>query len=124
MLSQQLQKLLIRISSSKNIYKKLTIKYSFTSWIFLKKLQKEGYIRYCETSFSKDRKTFINIYLSSSLKASNLKIISSTKFKTFIKNNEILTVRSKGNLGLIIKNNSALSNIFNKNFGEVLLTIK
>ena len=87
------------------------------------KLQKEGYIRYCEiNSFSKNKKNFIKIHLADSLKTSNLKITSSTRFKTFLKssNNKFF----EQNLGLIIKANSRLSNSNEKHFGQIWLTLK
>lgn len=123
MINQQIQRLLLTLSNKDNANKKIKISYSFVTWIFLKKLQKEGYIRYCEiNSFSKNKKNFIKIHLADSLKTSNLKITSSTRFKTFLKssNNKFF----EQNLGLIIKANSRLSNSNEKHFGQIWLTLK
>ena len=123
MINQQIQRLLLTLSNKDNANKKIKISYSFVTWILLKKLQKEGYIRYCEiNSLSKNKKNFIKIHLGDSLKTSNLKITSSTRFKTFLKssNNKFF----EQNLGLIIKANSRLSNSNEKHFGQIWLTLK
>ena len=123
MINQQIQRLLLTLSNKNNANKKIKINYSFVTWLFLKKLQKEGYVRYCEIdSFSKNQKNFIKVHLAGSLKASNLKITSSTRFKTFLKSSNRKFFEQ--NLGLIIKSNSRLSNSNGKHFGQIWLTLK
>ena len=122
---QHLQKLLLKLSYKNNTNKKILIKYSFFSWLFLKKLQKEGFIRFCvikQTSLNfahQNSKLFIEVRVSKPL--NSLKLLSSTKSKTSIKSYNSFAYQ---NLGLMIKSNSKTYSSFLKDFGEVFLILK
>lgn len=119
---QYLEKLLSKISHKKNTNKRILLKYSFFSWLLLKKLQKEGFIRFCiikqvhSNSIKKSNNVFIGIYIVKPL--NNLKLFSS-KFRSTLKKKE----NFKENLGLNFNCNSNQSFI-TKNFGETFLILK
>jgi hypothetical protein len=102
--------------------KKILVNYSFLSWLFLKKLQKEGFIRYCVIKqiplnfVNKSSKIFIEIRVIKPL--NNLGLFSSIKFRTNLKKYD-----NSQNLGLIFKSNSTQSSLI-KNFGEIFLILK
>ena len=116
------KKLLSKISHKKNTNKKILLKYSFFSWLLVKKLQKEGFIRFCiikqipSNFIKKSSNVFIEIHFVKPL--NSLKLFSS-KFRSTLKKKE----NFKENLGLNFNCNSNQSFI-TKNFGETFLILK
>ena len=119
---QRLQKLLLKLSHKNNKNKKILVNYSFLSWLFLKKLQKEGFIRNCVIKQSplnfenKNSKVLIEISVIKPL--NNLGLMSSINFRTNLKKDN-----NSQNLGLIFNSNSTQSSLI-KSFGEIFLILK
>jgi ribosomal protein S8 len=118
--------------------KMISVEYSFTHLLILKRLQKENYIRFFDI-YLKDKKHFINIYLSSHSFKSNWKTLSKVENRTFLKTpqihvknktkiNEIKKFSeinaNKQNLALTIFSNSNFGINFTKCFGECLFIIR
>ena len=110
-----------RLSSKNNINKKLAFKYSFASWLFLKKLEKEGFIRYCTISGSASNKLLVEVFVDSR-SIRNLNIVSSGKLRINLKNYNKNYITP--NLGLLLTINSGYSNSLIKNFGAVSLVLR
>jgi ribosomal protein S8 len=118
--------------------KKVSVEYSFTSFLILKRLQKENYIRFFDV-YSEDKKYFINIYLPAYSSRSDWKTLSRIENRVFFKT---LKNRGKGvvnlnemkkfseanankqNLALTIFSNSNFGVGFTKCFGECLFVIR
>ena len=119
---KHLRKLLLKLSYKNNTNKKILINYSFLSFLFLKKLKKEGFIRYCVIKqfplnfLNKNSKIFIEIRIVKPL--NNLGLFSSINFIANLKK-----YNNSRNLGLIFKSNSTQGSLI-KSFGEIFLILK
>ena len=117
--------LLLTACSSVKRNQKLLAKGNYEKAIDLavKKLQKEGFIRYCIIKqFSlnfvdKNSKVFIEVRVVKPL--NNLGLFSSIKSRTNLKK-----YNNSQNLGLIFKSNSNTQNSLIKSFGEIFLILK
>jgi ribosomal protein S8 len=118
--------------------KTISVEYSFTYFLILKRLQKENYIRFFNI-YVKDKKYFIDIYLSSHSFKSSWRTLSKVENRVFLKTpkarkknsaklNEtkvfLESNTSKQNLALTVFSNSNFGINFTKCFGECLFIIR